>query len=148
MRARSRKIGKVTRLAESEEKRFGELAGRAQHALDEQRNRLGELTAFRHNYASGASSSTTLRAAHMQDYHDFLSRLDQAVKAQQQIVRDYEQRAAVHRQRWLAKRQRVESLQRVLDNCAAEDRAYEARLEQKRLDDIPNSMANCFSPDD
>ena len=148
MSDRSRKIGKVTRLAAAEERRFGELAGRAQHALDEQQNRLGELNAFRQSYAGRAASSTTLRAAHMQDYHNFLSRLDHAVKAQQQIVRDYEQRAAVHRQRWLEKRQRLESLQKMLEKYALEDRSHEARLEQKRLDEIPNSMANCFAADD
>jgi len=148
MRDRSRKIGKITRLAAAEEQRFGELAGRARRALDEQKKRLGELNAFRQNYASRAATSTTLRAAHMQDYHNFVGRLDQAVKAQQQIVHDYEQRAAVHRQRWLAKRQRLESLQRVMEKCAAEDRVHEGRMEQKRLDDIPNALAHCFSPDD
>lgn len=148
MSVRSRKIGKVTRLAESEERRFGELAGHAQHSLEEQRVRLGELHAFRHNYASRATVSTTVRAAHMQDYHNFLSRLDLAIKTQEQIVRDYEQRAAVHRQRWLAKRQRVESLQRVLEKYRVEDKAHEARLEQKRLDELPNTMASHFAADD
>jgi flagellar FliJ protein len=148
MRARSLKIGKVARLAASEERRFGELAGRARRSLDEQRKRLGELHAFRQNYASRSTAATVVRAAHMQDYHNFLGRLDVAIKAQQQIVHDYEQRAEVHRQRWLLKRRRLESFERVLEKYRAEDRLHESRLEQKRLDDMPNAMQACFEADD
>ena len=36
-----------------------------------------------------------------------------AVKAQQQIVRDCEKNLATHRQRWMVKRQKLESLERV-----------------------------------
>ena len=148
MKIRSRKIGKVASLAALDERRSGELAGRSRRNLDEQLDRLGELNAFRYNYAKKSTSMTGMSSAHWKDYQNFLHRLDTAVKAQQQLVRDCEQNAETHRQRWMVKRQKLESLERVLDKYKAEDRAYDARTEQKVLDDLPNSQVTCFDIDD
>jgi flagellar export protein FliJ len=46
-----------------------------------------------------------------------------------------------HRKRWIAKRQRLESLERVLEKYRIEERVQEARQEQKQLDELPNSQA-------
>ncbi len=148
MRRRTRKIAKVATLAASEERRLGEIAGRSRQHLDAELDRLGELNAFRHNYAKKNSTSTAMRSAHLKDYHDFLHRLDTAVKAQQQLVRDSEQNLEAHRKRWIAKRQRLESLRRVLDRYQEEDNLHDARMEQKRLDDLPNAQAMAFGADD
>ncbi len=148
MRDRTRKIGKIASLAAAEERRFGEQAGRSQQQLNEQLQRLGELNAFRHNYAKKNAGATQVTSAHLKDYQNFLHRLDTAVRAQQQIVRDCEQTVATHRQRWMIKRQKLESLERVLSKYQAEDSAREDKLEQKLLDDLPNTGPKGFRPDD
>ena len=144
MKSRSRKIGKVATLAESEERRFGEIAGRSRQKLNEQLDRLGELNAFRQAYADRSSTNSTVSSAHWQDYQNFLHRLNTAVNAQQQIVRDCEQNLEVHRQRWMAKRQRLESLERVLEKYSVQDKLDEDRMEQKRLDEVASSQSGCF----
>ena len=148
MRRRTRKIGKIASLAAAEERRFGEQAGRSQQQLNEQQQRLGELNAFRHNYAKKNAGAMQVTSAHLKDYHNFLHRLDTAVRAQQEIVRDYEKNLATHRQRWMVKRQKLESLERVLSKYQAEDNAREEKLEQKLLDDLPNAGRKGFEPDD
>jgi len=148
VKSRTRKISKVAALAAAEERRFGEQAGRSQRHLNEQLDRLGELNAFRHNYAGKNADTTQVTSAHLKDYQSFLHRLDVAVQAQQQIVRDCEQNAASHRQRWMIKRQKLESLERVLDRYRAEDNAYLDKLEQKLLDDLPNAGLQGFERDD
>ncbi len=148
MRGRTRKIGKIASLAAAEERRFGEQAGRSQQQLNEQLERLGELNAFRHNYAKQNAGARELNSAHLKDYQNFLHRLDTAVRAQQQIVRDCEQNLATHRQRWMVKRQKLESLERVLARYQAEDTARDDKLEQKRLDDLPKAGLKGFEPED
>jgi len=148
VKQRSRKIGKVAALAASEERRFGQQAGRSQRELNDQIGRLGELNAFRHNYASKGPNMSGVSAAHWQDYQSFLQRLDTAIRAQQQIVNDCEQSVETHRQHWLAKRRKLESLERVLDRYRAEENAYAEKLEQKLLDDLPNAQAGGFERDD
>ncbi len=147
MRNRTKKIGKIASLAAAEERRYGEQAGRSQQQLNEQLERLGELNAFRHNYAQQNAGATQVSSAHLKDYQNFLHRLDTAVRAQQQIVHDCEQNLATHRQRWMVKRQKLESLERVLARYQAEDAAREDKLEQKRLDDLPKSGARGFEQD-
>lgn len=136
MKKRSKKISKVVSLAASEERRHGEETGRSQKHLDDQVRQLGELNAFRQSYAQKRSDSPGVHAAHWQDYQNFLQRLDSAVLSQQQIVRDSEQNVEVHRRRWMVKRQKLESLERVLKKSREQDANFEAKLEQKELDDL------------
>lgn len=144
VKKRTRKIDKIVALAAAEERRLGEQAGRSRIYLDEQLDRLGELNAFRHNYTGKSPAPAGVSAAHWKDYQNFLQRLDAAVSAQNQIIRDGERNLETHRQRWLAKRQRLESLERVLDKYKEQDRAYESRLEQKSTDDLAKLTPSGF----
>ena len=148
MKRRTRKLGKVASLAAAEERRLGAQAGRSQRHLNEQLERLGELNAFRHNYAQKKIDTAGVTSAHLKDYQNFLSRLDMAVRTQQQIVRDCEQNLATHRKRWMVKRQKLESLERVLEKYQAEDLMQQEKLEQKLLDDLPNAGIQGFERDD
>lgn len=148
MKRRTQKIDKVVSLAAAEEKRSGEETGRSQRSLNDQLDRLGELNAFRHNYRNKNPAASGVSAARWADYQSFLSRLDRAVYSQQQIIRDCEQNVETHRKRWMLKRQKLESLERVLEKCQKQDAIYEARLEQKQLDDIPSSGNLMMKPDD
>lgn len=136
MKRRTKKISRVVSLAAAEERRLGEQTGRSQRGLDEQLHKLGELNAYRHNYASKNPGTSGSPAVRWKDYQSFMQRLDRAVVSQQQIIRDCEQKMAAHRERWLVKRQRLESLERVLETSRNRDAAYESRLEQRQLDDL------------
>ena len=137
MRKRSQKLSKIVSLATSEERRYGAETGRSRRNLEEQIAKLGELNAYRQNYAELTQSMKGTDAAHWKDYQSFMQRLDEAVKAQQQIVRDSEQNLDRHRRRWLVKRQRLESLQRVLDSYRNEEAVKAERYAQRLLDDLP-----------
>ena len=137
MRKRSQKISKVVALATSEERKLGAATGASSRKLQEQVSRLGELNAYRHNYAERCKFGENISAAHWKDHQTFLQRLDRAVKSQQQIIRDSEQNLEIHRRRWLAKRQRQQSLQRVLDSYRAEEQLHDERREQREMDDLP-----------
>ena len=139
MKRRSDKLNKVVAIASSEERQSGQAAGQLQQRLEEQLARLGELNAFRHNYTRPKTGS--IRAQHWQDYQSFLARLDTAVRSQQQIIHDCEQKLEVQRRRWMAKRRKLESLQRLLDNSLARESRESERQEQKRLDDLTRPPA-------
>ena len=146
MKKRSHKISKVLALEAAAEQRFGAATGRSRQRLQEQVARLGELNAYRQSYASRSRSLQDVNSAHWKDYQGFLQRLDQAVQSQQQLVRDSEQDLEIHRRRWLAKRQRLDSLQRVLDRYQVEEKQFEERREQRVQDDLP-SFDNPYTED-
>ena len=137
MRKRSSKIGKIVSIASAEERRSGVATGRSRQQLEEQKARLGELHAYRHDYAALAKSMTNVTSAQWQDYQTFMHRLDQAVRSQQEIVKDSEQQLELHRRRWLEKRKRLESLQRVLESYRDSEELQEDRRQQRELDDLP-----------
>jgi flagellar FliJ protein len=140
-RERSTRIRKLVDIASADEKRFGQSAGRLRAELDAQTAQLGELNAYRHAYAEKSRGLSGGRAVHWQDYQSFLGRLDQAVKAQQQIVKDAEQAADAAKRRWISKRQRLDTLTKVWTRFHDEERNARERAEQKRLDDLPAGPA-------
>ncbi|NNC76719.1 MAG: flagellar export protein FliJ [Woeseiaceae bacterium] len=139
MKKRSQRLQKIVALAEAEERNLGILTGRSQGLLNEEKTRLGELNAYRQSYAQKAGFSTELSSAHLKDYQRFLARLDQAVRAQQQVVLNCEQSAEMHRRRWMVKRQRVDSLERVQERYHKQEQQDAERAEQRELDDLPNA---------
>ena len=141
VKKRSHKIRKVVTLASADEARAGAATGKSRQTLEEHLSRLGELNAYRQSYAELSKAMSDVDAAHWKDYQSFMSRLDEAVKSQQQIVRDSEVNLDTHRRRWAAKRQRLESLQRVLDSYRSAEFLHAERLEQRAIDDMPKPDA-------
>ena len=129
MAKRSSRFQKIVKLAETDERRHAEATGASQRQLNDQVARLGELNAYRHEYAAKARTRGFTSAAQLKDYQDFLSRLDDAVLSQQQIIHDCEQNLERH--------QRLESLDRVRSRYLKEEVASEERQLQRVIDDRP-----------
>ncbi len=137
MARRPDKIDKLVSLASAEERQTGQRAGRVQSQLNDHLKRLSELNAYRQAYADKAENNARIHSAHWKDYQNFLFRLDEAARSQREIVQDCERTLESHRQRWMAKRQRLESLQRVQSRYLKEATADAYRSEQRTLDDLP-----------
>ena len=145
MKKRSSKLDRIVSLASSEERRWGERAGKARIELEQQLARLGELNAYRSEYQEKARGSGKIRSAHIKDYQQFLQRLDAAVSSQQQIIRDSEQSYETVRKQWINKRRRLESLERVLERYRQSEAVVADRLEQKALDEL-KGKGDQFAP--
>ncbi|MDX1500538.1 MAG: flagellar export protein FliJ [Woeseiaceae bacterium] len=137
MKRRSRRLEKLVFLARAEERRQALAAGRLIRELEEQAARLGELTAYRATYRVESRRGQKVSAVQWKDYQGFLARLDTALRAQERIVRDSERNLEAHRRRWSARRQRVEALERVLENCLRDERQQAERRQQRVDDDRP-----------
>jgi len=136
MSKRTQKLNRIVSLAEAEERRHGQITGKSQAMLNDQVERLGELNAHRQSYAAKAQDVADIHSAHWKDYQNFLYRLDKAVRSQQGVISECEQTVESHRRRWMAKRQRLESLNRVLERYEKEEHVLAERREQKVLDDL------------
>lgn len=128
---------RIVLITKTEERSQCQAMGRAQKKLDDEVDRLGELKAYRHSYRRQFQPGGDVSSARWQDYQNFLQRLDQAVSAQKEQVLTGQQNRDAHRQRWLVKKQKLESLERIVDRYRrSEDMEHERRL-QKTLDDLP-----------
>ncbi len=133
---RSVRLKRLVDIAAADERRAGLAVGKLITEHEKQQAQLGELNAYRRAYADKSRGVGGSHSAHWKDYQDFLGRLDTAVHAQQQIVQSAEQGIAAARQRWMAKRQRLESLTKVYERSRQEEDLKRDRDEQKRLDDL------------
>ncbi len=128
---RSERMKIVHSVAEHEERQECRTMGEAQKSLQDEIDRLEELKACRQVYASKEELRKGVHTMQWQDYHRFLRRLDQAVAAQQQIVRDGKSLREAHRNRWMIKRQRQESLSRIVE-----------RFKKVEFDEIERQIRN------
>ena len=136
MHRKSGRIDKIRAIAASQERSSCRQMGESQRKLDEEVQRLEELEGYRLGYEQQKSRPGSSGAAQWADYQHFLRRLEAAVAAQAQVVLDSRQKADLHRQHWLKRRQRLESLTRVVDRCRRDEAAADERREQKTMDEL------------
>jgi flagellar FliJ protein len=139
MEQRSKRLKKIVVLAEIEEQQACIGMRKTQRALDEAVNRLDELSAYQNRYQSAPLPSGSVGAARWQDYQQFLSRLGEAIKHQQQLVSNSQQALDVHRRRWQEKRKRVGMLEQIMQRYRKAEEVRDERLMQKAIDDLPPS---------
>jgi flagellar protein FliJ len=139
MKKRSTRMQRVQDIAENEERGYSRALGKAQRQLDEQQKRLEELRQYRSEYAARQPKGQRggISSVQWADYQNFLRRLDDAVHAQAELVADGKRNRDAHRQRWMKKRQKTESLQRVVDRFRGDELRADERTEQKIQDDLP-----------
>ena len=133
---RSDRMRKLAELARTEERRECERMGRAQQALDQEIRRLDELTAYRREYTSRFDHAADVSPVRWQDYQNFLRRIDQAARDLEQQIQAGRDARDAHRRRWLVKRQKLESLESVVDRYRRNERHAEERKQQKAIDDL------------
>jgi len=136
---RSDRIRKVASLARSDERKQCQVMGHSQRELDQRIQQLEELQSYRQSYLSSRKPTGSVHPTHWQDYQNFLQRLDQAVSAQELQVAEGRQSRDLHRRRWMVKRQRLDSLERVVDRYRQEEQSEQERRQQQQLDDLPET---------
>ena len=136
MRKRANRLGRVLDLAKQEERSKLAAIGRVQQSLDESIDRLEELETYRNDYARIFKQGETLTPARWRDYQSFLSRIDEAVSIQKEQVKvGRENREKLHRL-WMSKRQRLDSIERVMERHRKSLAAESERCAQRALDEM------------
>ena len=87
MRDRRQRLAPVQKHAEREEQTAAEALAEVNAAVAEARKTLEELEQYRAGYHDMSREQSSWHGAHWHDYHTFLSRLDQAIAAQRDVLR-------------------------------------------------------------
>ncbi len=134
VKKRSTRMQPVHDVASAEEKDLSRELGQAERTLDEQIHRLQELRSHREEYAAKSRQSEALGSSQWRDYRLFLDRLNQAIVMQEGIIADWRRRRDDLRRQWQVKRQRLESLDRIIDRYRRSELVEEERREQRAVD--------------
>jgi flagellar protein FliJ len=136
MDKRVKRLDRIVTLAELEERHECLELRRVQQSLDQAAHTLEDLLSYRRNYEHGPISFSSVAAVRWQDYRRFLSRLDQAVVSQNELVSSRQQLLRVHQRRWQEKRRRVGVLDEIRQRYLRAAAERDERLMQKALDDL------------
>jgi len=124
----------VVEVTASSERESARVLGELQKRVQAAEQRYQELIRYREDYTQQFANGGSLTVARLQDYRIFLSRLNQAVEQQQQLVERAQQDCAKQRQRWMEIHTRVQALGKVVTRYRDEERSDNDRREQKDSD--------------
>jgi flagellar FliJ protein len=111
--------------------------GAAQRSLSAAEQRLQELQQYHADYLGGfqRSAKAGANALALRDFQQFLGRLEEAVRQQEQIVAQARQSVAGSTTQWQSAARRVKAVDSVVGKWQGEERRREGRLEQKDMDE-------------
>lgn len=136
MNKRINRLSPVRDYAQREEQNAARAFAAANGELAGSQRTLDELKQYRASYSSRAGDQTQWSAAHWRDYHEFLSRLNKAIEAQEEIVEQGSTRRDVHAKKWSGKRVREKSLETLSSKLMLSAKREQERQQQKELDAI------------
>jgi flagellar FliJ protein len=125
----------VVRIAETHEQDAARKLGKSRENLDFQIKRLEELEMYRREYNNRLMDTKRLDAVKLQEFQAFISKLDEAIRQQKQIVEEAGKHCDVSRGEWIDKRTRTQALNKVVERYQTAEAKEVQRREQKELDE-------------
>ena len=134
---KSQRLKPVTHIAEKRERDAARSMGEQQQHLDQQYQRLDKLRSYRAEYARRMQDAGTngVDAGQMVEYSNFLRRLDEAARFQQQKIEESKRLLDIRTREWRALHTKTEALNKVVSRCQDEEQRISDRREQNENDD-------------
>jgi len=139
-RKRSDRLKPVRKLADKGQQDASRELGRSQQALSEQEARLEQLQNYREEYRQmfEGEGRRAIDPRRLRDERAFLSRLDDVIRQQQQVVENNMAEYERQREGWMEARTRVNALDRVSERYRSREAREGDKREQRELDDLNN----------
>ncbi len=132
----SKRFETIHRLAEKKEHDAAALLAQARRERDQARQRLQELEVFRREYLEGHGRVSAIGSpVQLREFQVFIDKLEQAIDTQRRLVEEMEARCQQARQSWQERHTRTRAIGNAVEQKRNDERAREARQEQRQLDD-------------
>lgn len=134
---KSQRLAPIAHIAESRERSASNVLAQAQRILNECEARLSELLSYRDEYQRRLHEAGTvgLEAGHMQEYLLFITKLDQAIGRQREMLTETTLAYEQQKTRWLALHSKTLALDKAVERCRSEESRMDDRREQRESDE-------------
>ena len=141
----SNRFKPVHRVAKNKEDRAAKQLGISQQSVLEAEKKLQELHNYRSDYLAQyeIAGQAGMSAARLQEYQTFLSRLNDAIRHQEALVRAGHADRRSKQDQWLHRRTRSEALGKVLERYVDAERKQQEKVEQKETDEHAQRSHRC-----
>ena len=135
--ARSKRLNSVAKLMNHRQQEAAKRLGLCARQLEQQRQRLQELEFYRNEYLQSFQKyiQAGMSMSSINDYHQFIGHLDQAISQQQQNVYEADKIYESCRQEWLGRRCSVKAVDKVVSRYQAQEQQLEGKREQHENDE-------------
>lgn len=135
--ATSSALGTLIELATRDTDEAAKRLGQCMKAAEDCEQKLALLTQYRDDYAARFQQSLTtgLTAMGYRNYQQFLDKLDQAITAQQQIVRDAHARVEREKTAWQACERKRMSYGTLAERAEKAQQQKDNKRDQKQMDE-------------
>ncbi len=135
--ARSKRLNSVAKLMNHRQQEAAKRLGYCAQQLEQQRQSLHELEVYRNEYLHSFQNNIQagISMSRVNDYHQFIVHLDQAISQQQQNVYRADKEYASCRQEWLSRRCSVKAMDKVVSRYQAQEQQLEGKREQHENDE-------------
>ena len=133
----SKRLKPVQRVAESREQKAARHMGHSRKTLLEEEVKLNQLKQYHQEYLERfeVAARNGISAAQLQEYRAFLSKLDGAIKQQQEVVQASMRVHSTSKDNWRLKHTRTQALNKAVNRFKKQERAAADRNEQKACDE-------------
>jgi flagellar protein FliJ len=136
--ARSKRLKPIKKLAQNKEKTAAKELGHALDLLKHELTKLEQLKQYRIEYLEQMQIKVKLgvTGAVLQQYNEFLNKLDLAIKQQDNISLQYESQLAQTKEQWQNKRSEAKAISQVMDKMALKERQLKDKREANQNDEM------------
>lgn len=134
---RADRLEPVQKIIDDTERRLAEHFAAAERLVTACEQKLNELCGYRDDYTKGFArrASSGMGAREMLDYQAFMTRLNEAVKQQAQVVERAKADRDEQRKQWQDAAKRSKALNLVVENWTQEEHRALAKKEQRDSDE-------------
>ncbi len=127
----------VQKVVDDTERRLAEHCASAERLLQVSEQKLTELQSYRDDYTEGFArrAGDGMGARDLVDYQAFMTRLNDAIKQQAQVVQRARSESEVQRRRWQEAAQRAKALGNVITRWQQEELRAADQREQRDSDE-------------
>jgi flagellar protein FliJ len=145
---RSQRMAPVQQVLGGAERDRAKDMGAAQRSLGAAQSRLQELQQYHADYLENFQRTARAggNALALREFQQFLGRLEEAIRQQEQIVVQAQQSVAGSTRQWQSAARRVKAVDSVVDKWQGEERRSESRLEQKEIDERAQRQPRRVAP--
>lgn len=140
----SKRLKPVQRLADSREKKAAKHFGDSQRNLVASKAKLEELRQYHAEYLQRYEKAARagMTSAQLQEYQAFIAKLNEAIRAQEQIVETSQLDKSNKQATWRQKHTRIRALDKVVERYEKEEARMSEKREQDEADERSQRPAN------
>jgi flagellar FliJ protein len=134
---RADRLEPVQKIVDDTERRLAEHFASAERLLHASENKLKELSSYRDDYTKGFArrAGGGMGARELVDYQAFMSRLNEAIKQQGQVVDRARNECETQRKRWQDAAKRAKALGNVIDRWQQDEVNAANKRDQRETDE-------------